>query len=258
VEPAHISDSPKTTKPWVRALRIFLLVLIVIGLLLLATYKLWTPRITGLYTAYELRNDTFLSMTPQPLTLAAAVASTSSYSLSSVQLATPWANPLSVIEGTSTGSVLVVRYVYKTSTTTGKAIHLFPVPSLHSELIQSADDQAFYGGSLTTNYALYNAIMNTVPSQVNLWASPADFLPKQAFLLDKLTLAPIASSTQLYGFETMHAVRGFEFVLNPTHVAIFLFMPSDREYRLSISGGTQAQVESILQSIQEISTSTPN
>jgi hypothetical protein len=210
-------------------------------------------RIPVLIALYTFRNDTYLQEVPVHKNLNSLVASATIYTFENLQLYTPWKN-VARVHQTPDGSMLAISEQFTTSTTQGTSLILQREPGFHDKFISSSADQKFFGPTITSNYAMFAASLNTKPSDLKLFSSPSKSIPSSLFLWMKKTLTFTGRDVQIKEFTTNHGLKGFEFFQTATTTFATFFTSDDKEYSLSSGGMSQLQFDSVLQSIQEVST----
>ena len=234
-----------------RRLIISLAIIIVLGLLLLFTSNLWLPRLVVGYTLHEIESKRDLSVVPIQHTLSPVTAAPAVYTINDVEFQTPWTD----LATSSKGSLPSLRLHY--GTTPYKVVAIFPsgFNNLHNGLISSPQDQAFFGYSLKTNYDVYEYIMHLTPADINLFGPYSDLLPKSILLVMKGVIG--LNPQHEYDFENANGVRGIEDVMTATSTVVTFFTPKDQSYELLVTRATQQEVDTIVSSLREISSTTP-
>lgn len=223
-----------------------LLVLIVVGLVLLATYRLWLPRVDALYLLWPLRAHVGAMTMATPITLATSTAQGKTYTLGALTLAMPWHTQETVERGVDGYSS--IRHFGTKGEQNYHAFILLKNPSLRNSLAQQdAELSRYFDKYLHTNAATLKYLMHTTPKTISLVRSHDPFA--QALLM-KFKDTMILNGAPVFSFTTTQGVVGYLTHKNASTTLAEFFTADDQEYTLILVNATEEEVASVLQSVR--------
>lgn len=224
-------------------LRNILLVLVGIIVVLGVTYRFWVLPASTSALLFSLRNNADVRITPTHVpTPIDPVLSVENHVFQNISFSTPWNNGSS----TQSGSTITVRYPDK------KSIFLSRSLDMYTAVVGTSTEVRALLYPITDTYSLYTAMSDVTPADIHYFASNKDLAVKDMLLMLKATLfAP--DGKPVYTFTTSNGMHVFAFTRSATTTATTFttfFTPNDEEYDLFISGASQAETNSIIESLR--------
>ncbi len=223
-----------------------LLVLILVGIALLATYRLWLSRVDALYLLWPLRSHTGAMTIASPMMLATSTVQGDTYTLGALTITVPWhAREITQrdIDGYSITKHFGVKGEPKYHT-----LILLKNPSLRNSLAQQNPQLSrYFDLHLRTNAATVRYLMHTTPKTISL-LSPQD--PFAQALLMKFKDSMILTGAPVFSFTTAQGVEGYLTHKNASTTLAEFFTVDDQEYTLLLTGATEDEVAGVLQSLR--------
>ncbi|MBI2097028.1 MAG: hypothetical protein HYT40_02665 [Candidatus Sungbacteria bacterium] len=225
-----------------------LLVIIAIGVVGLATARVWLPRVGILYGLYSARREKWLDAVPikREIPTPQEIPGSTELSYQGLTFRIPWGDVVSHTEG---------QTLTAGSQESSSSLVMASEVNLRDNMLAKTPEdfktiEALYGKEATrSNYAVFKSVMHSTPAALSIFSSSRNSLPQLILVTLKRALV-LNAGEGLYEFETP-AIKGFQFGdAESRYISITFFDKDDKTYRLNIRGASPKYLDYILSSIE--------